>query len=53
MCEYLELPGIGHLPMDEDPAGFVAAVEPFLARALHREDGAATGGRGMEQSLAG
>lgn len=38
-CTYVELPGIGHLPMDEDPQGFVAAIEPFIAKVLHRQRG--------------
>jgi len=28
------MPGLGHYPSDEDPAGFFAIVDRFLARSL-------------------
>ncbi len=34
--EYVELDGIGHVPMDEDPAGFLDALTPFVQRVLQQ-----------------
>ena len=34
--EYKELDGIGHVPMDEDPAGFIDALVPFVQRVLRQ-----------------
>lgn len=31
--QIVTLPGLGHYPSDDDPAGFVAIVDPFLAAA--------------------
>ena len=30
LCEYDALPGVGHAPYLEDPAGYAAALAPFL-----------------------
>jgi pimeloyl-ACP methyl ester carboxylesterase len=33
-CEYVELPRVGHLPMEEAPLAFLDAVVPFVRREL-------------------
>ena len=34
-CEIVTMPGLGHYPDSEDPTGFLAIVQPFLARRVN------------------
>lgn len=42
--EYVEFEGCGHVPMDERPEQFNAAVSPFVSSILSRKLGAQTDG---------
>jgi len=35
--EYVELDGIGHVPMDEDPKRYMSALVSFVQRVLRRD----------------
>ena len=35
--EYVELDGIGHVPMDEDPKRYMSALVSFVQRVLQRD----------------
>lgn len=45
MTEYVEFSECGHIPMDEYPEEFVAALRPFVERVLGQHPWPSSGGR--------